>query len=291
MDITRLQSFIVLAEQLHFGEAAEVLHLSQPALSKQIRQLEDEIGGSLFNRGRHGTELTELGKLFIDEARAVIRQADMALERGRRAARGEIGMLSIGFGVSTLTLVPHIISQFRQLLPDVEIKLRNMSTSSQIEALRTGRIHIGFVRMPVETDFNQLHIHDEHLVLVVPTSQYKNNHNVTLSSLKHSPFIMLSRNLSPSQYDHVLSLCAKHGFHPRIQQITNEAPTILALVAAGLGVALVPESQLRTHIEGVTIVKIEDNEARWQVGVAWRKDNNSSMVETFLNILRSEIQK
>lgn len=289
MDLIRLKSFTVLAEKLHFGKASQLLNLSQPALSKQIRYLEDEIGGALFSRGRHGAELTELGKMFADEARALIRQADLALERGQRAARGEIGTLSIGFGTSTLTLVPHLISQFRKLSPDVEIKLRNMSTLGQIEALHSGHIHLGFVRLPAGNVFNQLHIHDERLVLIVPTSQYKNNHKVTLTSVKNSPFIMLSQNLSPSLYDHVLRLCGKHGFHPRVEQIANESPTILALVAAGLGVSLVPESQLRTPVEGVTIIKIKDDSARWQVGAAWRKDSNNPKIEIFLKILRAEL--
>src|SRR5262245_31417174 len=128
MELSRLRSFIVLAERLHFGEAARLLHLSQPALIKQIRQLEDEVGAPLFDRGRHGARLTEVGSLFAEEARRLVQQAEAALELGRRAARGEVGRLAIGFGFSTVTLVPRVISKFRLRHPGVEIELRDMST-------------------------------------------------------------------------------------------------------------------------------------------------------------------
>src|SRR5690349_18860796 len=136
MDIARLRSFLTLADRLHFGQAARLLHVSQPALSKQIRFLEEEIGARLFDRDRHGVRLTSVGKILAEEARALVRQADAVLDRARRAGRGEIGRLSIGFGFSTLTLVPRVVSRFRQLSPNVEISLRDMSTPAQIDALR-----------------------------------------------------------------------------------------------------------------------------------------------------------
>jgi len=289
MELTRLRSFIVLAERLHFGEAARLLRLSQPALSKQIRQLEDEVGAPLFDRGRHGARLTEVGRLFAEEARRLVQQAEAALEQGRRAARGEVGRLAIGFGFSTVTLVPRVISKFRLRHPGVEIELRDMSTPEQIDALRAGRIHIGFVRLPAERGLRQLPVLEDRLVLALPAQGKVGYKPGDLSESRDSPFIMLRRGLSLSLYEHTIRLCARYGFHPRVVQEANEFPTVLGLVAAGLGVALVPESQLRTQIEEITIQRIGDRAAHWQVGAAWRREKGSPLTAEFLALLSEEL--
>jgi DNA-binding transcriptional LysR family regulator len=291
MELTRLKSFVVLAERLHFGEAARLLHLSQPALSKQVRQLEEEIGAPLLERGRHGARLTEVGILFAEEARRLVRQADTALEQGRRAARGEVGRLAIGFGFSTLTFVPRIISKFRLRRPGVEVELRDMSTPEQLESLRAGRLHLGFVRLPAGKGLRQLPVLEDRLVLACPSSSKRSRNPRDFSSSKDSPFIMLRRALSLSLYEHTIRLCAKHGFHPRVAQEASEFPTVLALVAAGLGVAIVPESQLRTRIEGITVRRIEDRAARWQVGAAWRPEKGSPLTAEFLEVLKDELNQ
>ncbi len=289
MELIRLRSFIVLAERLHFGEAARLLHLSQPALSKQIQQLEEEIGAPLFDRGRHGARLTEVGNLFAEEARRLVRQSDATFEQGRRAARGEIGRLAIGFGFSTLTLVPQVISKFRRHHPEVEIELSDMSTPEQIEALHAGRIHIGFIRLPAGRRLRQLPVLEDRLVLALPASWKKGRKPADLSALRELPFIVLRRGRSQSLHEHVMRLSAKYGFHPRVVQEANESPTVLGLVAAGLGVAFVPESQLRTRMEGVSIQRIGDRAAHWQVGAAWRQEKGSPLKAKFLGILREEL--
>jgi DNA-binding transcriptional LysR family regulator len=291
MELTRLRSFIVLAERLHFGEAARLLRLSQPALSKQIRQLEDEVGAPLFDRGRHGARLTEVGSLFAEEARRLVQQAEAALEQGRRAARGEVGRLAIGFGFSTVMLVPRVISKFRLRYPGVEIELRDMSTPEQLDALRAGRIHIGFVRLPAGRGLRQLPVLEDRLVLALPAQGNVGYKPGDLSGSRDSPFIMLRRGLSLSLHEHIIRLCARYGFHPRVVQEANEFPTVLGLVAAGLGVALVPESQLRTQIEEITIQRIGDRAARWQVGAAWRREKGSPLTAEFLALLREELTR
>src|SRR5262245_30949942 len=291
MELTRLRSFIVLAERLHFSEAARLLHLSQPALSKQIRQLEDEVGAPLFDRGRHGARLTEVGSLFAEEARRLIQQAEAALEHGRRAARGEVGRLAIGFGFSTVTLVPRVISKFRLHYPGVEIDLRDMSTPEQIDALRAGRIHIGFVRLPAGSGLRHLPVLEDRLVLALPAQGQVGCKPGDLSGSRDSPFIMLRRGLCLRLHEHLLRLRARYGFHPRVVQEANEYPTVRGLVAAGLGVALVPESQLRTQIEGITIQRIGDRAARWQVGAAWRREKGAPLTAEFLALLREELSK
>src|SRR6185369_10016035 len=135
MEIDRLRSFVRLAERLHFGQTAELLHLSQPALSKQIRLLESEIGVPLFNRNRHGVSLTEAGKLFLIDAKDLVRRFDEVYEHGKRIAQGETGTLSIGFGFSTVTLVPRIISRFRRQHPNVQIRLKDLASFNRLEGL------------------------------------------------------------------------------------------------------------------------------------------------------------
>jgi DNA-binding transcriptional LysR family regulator len=289
MELSRLRSFIVLAERLHFGEAARLLRLSQPALSKQIRQLEDEVGAPLFDRGRHGARLTEVGSLFAEEARRLVQQAEAALEQGRRAARGEVGRLAIGFGFSTVTLVPRVISKFRLRHPGVGVELRDMSTPEQIDALGASRIHIGFVRLPAGRGLRQLPVLEDRLVLALPAQGKVGYKPGDLSGSRDSPFIMLRRGLSLSLHEHVIRLCARYGFHPRVVQEANEFPTVLGLVAAGLGVALVPESQLRTQIEEITIQRIGDRAAHWKVGAAWRQEKGSPLTAEFLALLREEL--
>lgn len=288
MDISRLRSFVALADRLHFGETARLLHMSQPALSKQIRLLEDEIGAQLFDRDRRGVRLTSVGRVLAEEARALVLRADAALDRARRAARGEIGRLSIGFGFSTLTLVPRVVSRFRGLYPDVEISLRDMSTADQLEALRAGRLDVGFVRLPAGDGLKSLSVLEERLVLVLP-SGHPRAATARVEDVRDEPFVQTPRQLSPSLHDHLLALCASHGFQPKVIQEASEFPTILALVAAGLGVAFVPESALRTRFEGVVTRRVGGRAARWRVGAAWREGCGEPLRDAFLDALRQEM--
>ncbi len=289
MDITRLRSFAALADRLHFGQTARLLHLSQPALSKQIRALEDEVGAPLFDRDRHGVRLTSVGRVLAEEARAIVRQSDAALDRARRAARGEVGRLSIGFGSSTLTLVPRVISRFRRLYPDVAITLRDMSTLSQIEELNSGSLDIGFVRLPVGDGLRSRPVMSERLVLVLSAEHPRAASVRRLKDVADEPFIQLQRQLSPSLHDHVLALCASQGVYPTVIQEASEFPTILALVAAGLGVALIPESALRTRFEDIKTVRMSAREAAWQVGVAWREGRGEVLRDALLDLLSQEL--
>src|SRR6478609_4095131 len=153
MELRDVRSFVILAEQLHYGRSAQLLNLTQPALTKQIRRLEEELGGELFIRGRHGTQLTTLGRDFLRGARASLRDFDELVQRTRRIAAGEIGQLRIGFGFHTFELVPRIIVRLRKNLPSIQISLRDMSTAEQVEALRTEKLDLGFVRLPLSSEF------------------------------------------------------------------------------------------------------------------------------------------
>ncbi|MES2572513.1 MAG: LysR family transcriptional regulator [Verrucomicrobiota bacterium] len=284
-----LHSFVVLAEQLHFGRAAVLLHLSQPALTKQIRKLEEELGSPLFERGRHGSRLSAFGSLFLHEARPVVFQFDQLLTRGRRAAGGEAGLLRIGFGFHTLELVPRLVVELRREAPAIEVTLRDMSTAEQTAALQSEQIDLGFVRLPVGSPLSSLRVIEDRLMLV-SSMESQLPGTLSLEQCRHQPFVLISGNRSPGFYNHVLMLCAKHGFHPRIVQEVTEVTTALALVRAGLGVAIIPHSFCTTQFAGIRYHMLREREARWGVGAAWRKGDTNPLLHRFLGLLRSGLK-
>ena len=291
MELTEVRSFVTLAEQLHFGRAAALLHLSQPALTKQIHRLEAEIGGALFTRGRQGARLTAVGRQFLVGARALVADGDKLLALAQRAAHGEIGRLRIGFGFHTLELVPRLLVRLRRSVPAAEISLRDMSTIEQIEELRADRIDLGFVRLPVEgNDLVTLPVIEDRLMLISGPSMDLPARR-TLEACHSTPFVLISRERSPSMRQHVLRLCASCGFHPRIVQEVPEATTALALVRAGLGVSLFSQSFGMTRMAGVRFHPLRSAQAAWSVGAVWRKGDPNPILLRLLEMIRSESKK
>ncbi len=283
-----LRSFVLLAQQLHFGRTARLLHLSQPALTKQIRRVEEDLGCPLFERGKHGTKLTSAGEQFLEEARPIVSGFDRLVEGGRRLARGESGRLRIGFGFHTFELVPRLIGRLRQIAPGVLVSLRDMSTLEQTEALRSGRIDAGFVRSPVSKEFEATPVIRDRLALV-SSRDSRLPENATLKDCAQEPFILISNERAPTFRRHAIALCAKFGFHPSIIQDTSEVTTSLALVRAGLGVTLIPQSFGTSHITGVRLHELDDPAASWAVSAAWRRDDTNPVLKRFLELLRQEI--
>jgi DNA-binding transcriptional LysR family regulator len=288
MEMRELRSVVLLGQQLHFGRTARLLNLSQPALTKQIRRVEEDLGCLLFERGKRGTKLTSAGETFLEEAKLIVSGFDRLLEGGRRLARGEIGRLKIGFGFHTFELVPRLIARLRRVAPAVEISLRDMSTSEQTEALRSRRIDAGFVRAPVSKEFESMPVINDRLILVTS----KNSGlplQATLRDCMKQAFILISNERAPTFRRHALALCAKHGFHPRLIQDTNEVTTSLALARANLGVTLIPQSFGTAHITGVRVHELDDPEASWAVSAAWRRGDSNPVLKRFIELLREEI--
>ena len=290
MDLREVRSFVTLAQQLHFGRTARVLNLSQPALTKQIHRLEEEVGGAVFTRSRHGTQLTTLGEQFLRGARSSLRDFDDLLDRTQRAASGQTGRLRIGFGFHTFELVPRIIVRLRKNVPSMELTLRDMSTAEQLEALRSGKMDLGFVRLPVGKEFQTLPVIEDRLMLVSSRSSGQPD-SLSLQQCRDWPFILISPDRSPTFHQHAVALCAKHGFHPRIVQVVTEVTTALALVQAGLGLTLIPQSFGTTEFAGVRFHRLKDREARWTVGAAWRKADSNPLLQRFLSLLKPEIRR
>src|SRR5262245_42967156 len=273
IELADLQALAVLAETLHFGRAADRLHVSQPALSKRIRRMEARIGGPLLVRRYRDVQVTEAGRLLAGRGRRLIGDASAAVAVTERAARGEAGLLRIGFGIASIFgLLPKVVLRFRRAHPDVQLDLRDMSTPDQIEALIGGGIDVGFIRhRGPDARLRMRPVFDERLVAALgPHTRWSTR--AGLRSVAAEPFIIISRARSASFYDHVLSVCAAAGFAPRIVQEASELFTVVSLVRAGLGVALVPRSTALMRLPGVRFHELDLPEAAWNIALAWQSD-------------------
>jgi DNA-binding transcriptional LysR family regulator len=283
IDDRELRSFLVLAEQLHFGKSANLLNISQPALSKQIKGLEEKIGGPLLLRNRRDVRLTAAGALLYQEGRRIVRDLDALFDAGRSAVTGEAGRLRIGVGISTVhSLVPPALRRFREAHPKVEVQVGDMSTPRQTEALLAGEVDVGFLRLPI--NHPQLVVEKvlkERLTIAAPS---KFAGSLTLKSVSDQPFIMIGREVSRTHYDHCIRVCGAAGFSPRVVQEARDMFTLLNLIRAGIGVALVPSSAKQMRVTGVKFGHIRNREAEWDIGVAWNRLHESALVKNFVQI-------
>jgi len=278
-----LRSFLVLAEQLHFGRAANLLHISQPGLSKQIKGLEEKIGGPLLLRNRRDVRLTAAGTLLYGEARRIVRDLDSLFDATQAAVRGEAGRLRVAVGIATIhSLVPPALRKFREAHPRVEIQIGDMSTPRQIEALLAGEVDVGFLRLPIRrAELAVKKVLKEQLTIAA-SSSFRGA--LTLEKIAHEPFIVIGREVSTTYYDHCIRLCGSAGFSPRVVQEARDTFTLLNLVRAGIGVALVPRSARQMRVSGVRFSDVNRREAEWDVGVAWHKLHESALVRNFVEI-------
>jgi DNA-binding transcriptional LysR family regulator len=293
LQVEELHSFVVLADELHFGRASKRLFVSQPALSKQIRRLEEKVGGALFTRTRRKVEITEAGRVLLAGADKVLREDEAALSLAREAALGRAGTLRIGFGIASVSeILPRTILRFRKTYAQVELKMRDMSTPAQIAALVEGNIDIGIVRLPIaHTELDSLPLFHEQLV-VVTSSSLSYNSRQGLAALRNQPFVFFPRATSATLHDHVLGLCRRAGFSPTIVQEASELFTILNLVRAGLGVSLVPSAARRMGVPGVRFHDLGLPEAKWRIGIAWnRLSDKAELISRFVATTRSVVRR
>ncbi len=286
LELSELRAFLVLAEHLHFSHAAEVLHVSQPALTKQMQRLEAKVAGRLLVRGYRKVALTPAGEILRDRARRLLREAEAAEQMARLAVNGKVGVLRIGFGIGSLAAgLPDMLMRFRQQFPEVQVSMRDMSTPNQIEALHQGEIDVGFVRLPVESaELVTVPVLEEMLVAAIPRGM---SYRKGLSDLRNEPFVVISRSSSVSFFDHLVQTCRAAGFSPRIAQEVNELLTVLFLVQAGAGVSLVPSSASRMRVPNVRLLDTHLAEAKWKIGLTWRKrDQSDPLVRNFVHLAR-----
>src|SRR6266480_3243776 len=270
LNLDQLRSVLVLAEHLHFGRAAEVLHVSQPALTKQIRKIEETLGGRLFVRKPREVTLTRAGEVLVEHARSLLRDAQLAVDVSRSAMRGEAGLLRIGFGLPSLaTGLPDLIQRFRRRFPQVQISMREMSTPPQLEALANGTLDVGFVRLPIPaSDISSFALFSDRLVIALGHHAAKDSRK-GLRSFAREPFVLVSRSASASLHDHINRTCHAAGFLPKVVQEVSELFTVLNFVRAGAGVALVPMSCKVMNVPRVRYLETRIPAAGWRIGVAF----------------------
>jgi DNA-binding transcriptional LysR family regulator len=291
IEIAELHSFLVLASELHFRKAAEKLFLSQPALSKQIRRLEDKVGGVLFARTRRRVVLTEAGRVLLPLADKLVTDAHSVLTLTREAAEGRAGALGIGFGIASVSeILPRTILRFQEAYPHIELRMRDMSTPAQIAALLDGALDIGILRLPIaDPALQSIPLFRERLVVVAPPSiAYKPKQG--LAALRDEPFIILPRSTSATFHDHVLGLCRRAGFTPHIVREASEMFTILNFVRAGLGVSLVPSAAVRMNVPGVRFHDLQMRAAEWRIGIAWNRFSaKRELIARFTSTIRAVV--
>jgi DNA-binding transcriptional LysR family regulator len=293
LQVEELHSFVVLADELHFGRASKRLFVSQPALSKQIRRLEEKVGGALFTRTRRKVEITEAGRVLLAGADKVLREDEAALSLAKEAVLGRAGTLRIGFGIASVCeILPRTILRFRRTYSQVELKMRDMSTPAQIAALVEGNIDIGIVRLPIaHTELDSLPLFYEQLV-VATFESLSYNSKQGLAALRNQPFVFFPRATSATLHDHVHGLCRRAGFSPTIVQEASELFTILNLVRAGLGVSLVPSAARRLGVPGVRFHDLGVPEAKWRIGIAWnRLSDKAELISRFVSTTRSVVRR
>jgi DNA-binding transcriptional LysR family regulator len=289
MELRHLRYFLAVAEELHFSRAAARLRIAQPPLSQQIRQLERELDVVLFHRTNRRVELTPAGRAFLDEVRRVLAQTEHAVSTAQRADRGEIGELAIGFVPSAdLDILPRVLGVWSARFPAVEIRLHPLPPSAQTEALRDGRIEIGFVRLPVEEGGLVVEtIQHEPLVAVLPARhRLARRSTVRLSALRGDRLIMFPRETAPGYYDLLLAACRRAGFTPRVFHEPGSIQTNLGLVSAGIGVTLMPASIRSLGRSGVVYRPLAPPVPHVEMGVAYRHGARSPVLLAFLQVLR-----
>lgn len=285
-DLRQLRYFVAVAEELHFGRAAERLGMAQPPLTQQIQKLERLLGCQVFVRGR-STTLTAAGAALLDEARAILAQVERGIDRTRRAAQGETGRLTLGVPPSVmLTALPAVVRKFRERYPDVGFTLREMSTAAAQEAVHSGEIDLAFLREArAASPLRSTIVFTEPVVAVIPRSHTAAAGTFTLKSLRGEPFVLFPRRLGPALHDRLTSLCARAGFTPNIVQEATQWQTVISFVEAGVGVTLAPACVRKLRWKGVICRRVPG--ATTSVAACWKEQNLSPPAERFLKMARA----
>ena len=272
MEFRLLRSFIVLAEELHFGRAAARLCIVQPALSMQIRALENELGVVLFDRDRHRVQLSAAGRVFLPEAQATLEQARRAVQLVKAAEAGEVGTIRLGFVSSVLPVyLPALVRDLHACHPRIELELKDMSTPDQLAALKANVIDFGFVRLPIDDKrVTTQAVLEESFVVVLPAGHALCALvEVTPFDLAVHPAYFLARRFAPGFYDEFMLMMKRSGAPLTILQELGEFTTMVALVAAGMGIGIVPELAMVAKPAGVDVRPLRLPGCVSRVGVAW----------------------
>jgi DNA-binding transcriptional LysR family regulator len=294
LELRQLRYFVTVAEELHFGRAAERLHMTQPPLSQTIAALEESLGAPLFLRTRRQVELTPAGAALLPEARRLLEQAAGMPDLVRRAAAGESGRLALSFVTpADYSVLPPLLRDYSAAFPKVELVLQEATTDVQVDELLHGRIDCGLLIPPladkVQALLDYTSVLEEPLVLCAPAGVLPDGgKSVDLRALPALPLIIFPRKSAPSLYDAILSCFHDAGITPTIGQEAIQMQTIVSLVSAGMGLALVPQSVSNLLRPGVEYRALANPTPLVELGLAWRRDNASPVLRGFLELLRKK---
>ncbi len=293
IELRPLRYFVTVAEELHFGKAALRLHMTQPPLSQTIQALEQQLGAALFERNRRGVALTSAGLALLPAARRLLAQVQELPQLVQRAAAGEVGSLTLAFVSSAdYSVLPPFLRAYRAAYPQVQLTLQEATSDLQLDDLLQGRIDAGLLIPPLpdkaKQELDYLPVLNEPLVLALPADLHgvKRKGKLTLASLPPLPLIIFPRAISPALYDAILSVFRSAGLTPQIGQQAIQMQTIVSLVSAGMGMALVPQSVSNLMRPGVEYRALTEATPMVETGLAWRRDNASPVLHGFLDLLR-----
>lgn len=285
MELRQARAFVTTADEGHVGRAATRLHVTQPTLSRQIAALERSLGVPLFDRTRRQLALTPAGEVFLAGARELVRRADELALAAQRAHRGEMGVLRVGFVQSaTFAALPKLLSTFRAAWPSVRVEVRAMTTLRQLDALADDGIDAGLLRPPVHAPDLRLRTlsHDELYAALPGGHRLARRRRVSLSDLADESFVLYGRDSGPLVHDTIVGHCRAAGFSPRIVQEAVDVQTIVALVAAKLGVSLLIAPTPHTDESAVVYRPLADDLPRWEMALAWSRHNRSPVLARLL---------
>ncbi len=287
MELRHLRYFVVVAEELHFTRASQRLGIGQPPLSQQIQQLEQEIGSPLFRRLPRGVALTEAGLAFFFDAKAILAQVDRATRNVQRIARGDQGAITIGMINSAPfnPLIQRVLREYREQYPQVQMSLTETSTPELAKSVLSGTLDAAFVRPLISDDMGLVAepLFDEDVVIALPSGHpLSSRRTLQVADLARETFVLFTRVVGSGLYDEIISACQRAGFSPRIEQQASQVTSIVNLVAAGLGVSMVPESMKQINSHGVTYRRIEGDVPRARMSVVYREHQISPALANLL---------
>jgi DNA-binding transcriptional LysR family regulator len=290
-ELRQLRYFVAVAEEMHFGRAARRLHMTQPPLSQAIQALEAQLGTPLFFRTRRSVALTAAGQTLLPEVQRLLQQIDGLASLAQSAAVGESGRLSVAFvPMADYSVLPQALREFRAALPSVHLDLQEATTDIQIDWLASGRIDVGFLLPPLpeklKAEVDYLPLTSEPLVLALPEGTAPSKTKMSLKRCADLPLIIFPRRMSPAFHDQILGCLREAELSPRIGQEAIQMQTIVSLVSAGMGFALVPQSVSNMKRPGVEYRALLETSPWVEIGLAWRRDNPSPVLAAFLDLMR-----
>jgi len=291
MELRHLRYFTAVVQWKSYREASRQIYVAQPAISQTVADLEEELGLKLFERTKRTVQLTPEGEVFYAEAIRTLAQAEVAVNTARRAAKGEIGKLSIGFlGSATCAFLPGLVRDYKARYPGVKLSLQELTPMQQEAAFERGLIDLGFTRKLTSEQlktFASVCLYSDPLIAVLPRSRQVKAKRVRTSDLSNDSFVLFHREGSPILFDTITAVCNDAGFAPRVENEPDMMQTVLSLVEAEQGVSIVPACVRNLRSDGVRFFRLQPDRVRVELVAVWKKENPSLVLRAFLDLMNA----